>query len=265
MVAAEQPERVEDPAEDAGHRGLAGAGGAGEDEVALGRLDGQALPGAQAGHVQLRGQRLDLPLDRLQAHHALQLGERLFEQGGVGGPGGQAAAAGPPPSPGRRRSSGCRPPDGGSGGESLSVPSLGAEQRVDPVGALQDVLPRRRRGRSPRGRPPRRRSPSPSEIAASRAEVSMKAGSTRCTARYRGRAAADAAGALVGAGQPVAQLLALRLLAAAAHQRGGQQRLRLAVHLQPDPGHARRRGRPLCRAGRRRSADRCAGRVAPSP
>ena len=58
MVAAEQPEGVEDPAEDAGHRGLAGAGGAGEDEVPLRRLHRQALPGPQPRHVQLRGQRL---------------------------------------------------------------------------------------------------------------------------------------------------------------------------------------------------------------
>ena len=53
-----------------------------------------------------------------------------------------------------------------------------------------------------------------------------------------GQGGRGAAGALVGAGQPVAQLLALRLLAAAAHQGGGQQRLGLAVHLQADPGHA---------------------------
>ncbi|CAM5506216.1 hypothetical protein SGLAM104S_10681 [Streptomyces glaucescens] len=79
VVAAEQAERVEDPAEDPGHGGLAGAGGAGEDEVPLGRLDGQPLPGAQPGHVQLRGEGLDLAFDRLQSHHALQFGERLLE------------------------------------------------------------------------------------------------------------------------------------------------------------------------------------------
>ncbi len=39
--------------------------------------------------------------------------------------------------------------------------------------------------------------------------------------------------------QPVPQLLALRLLAAAAHQRRRQQRLRLVVHLQPHARHAR--------------------------
>ncbi|CAM5569198.1 hypothetical protein SFIMM107S_00724 [Streptomyces griseus] len=46
-----------------------------------------------------------------------------------------------------------------------------------------------------------------------------------------------APGALVGPRQPVAQFLALRLLAAAAHQRGRQQRLRLPEHLQPHPRH----------------------------
>lgn len=46
-----------------------------------------------------------------------------------------------------------------------------------------------------------------------------------------------AAGPLVRAGQPVAQLLALRLLAAAAHQRGREQGLGLSVHLQPDARH----------------------------
>lgn len=65
----------------------------------------------------------------------------------------------------------------------------------------------------------------------------MNAGSIRCTARYSGSGRA-APGALVGARQPVPQLLALRLLAAAAHQRGRQQRLGLSVHLQTHPGHA---------------------------
>ena len=46
-----------------------------------------------------------------------------------------------------------------------------------------------------------------------------------------------------GAGQPVAQLLALRLLAAAAHQGGGEQRLGLPAHLQPHPGHAAEQAR----------------------
>lgn len=41
----------------------------------------------------------------------------------------------------------------------------------------------------------------------------------------------------MGPGQPVPQLLALRLLAAAAHQGRRQQRLGLSVHLQADPGH----------------------------
>ncbi len=79
MVAAEQTEGVEDPAQDAGHRGLAGAGGAGEDEVPFGRLDRKALPGPQPGHVQLCRQGLDLAFHRFQTHHALQLGERLLE------------------------------------------------------------------------------------------------------------------------------------------------------------------------------------------
>lgn len=46
------------------------------------------------------------------------------------------------------------------------------------------------------------------------------------------------AGALVGAGQPVPQLLALRLLAATAHQRRREQRFGVAEHLQPHPRHA---------------------------
>ncbi|OEV30686.1 hypothetical protein AN219_09580 [Streptomyces nanshensis] len=52
-----------------------------------------------------------------------------------------------------------------------------------------------------------------------------------------------APGALAGACEPVAQLLALRLLAAAAHQSGRQQRFRLPVHLQTHPRHPREQPR----------------------
>lgn len=53
----------------------------------------------------------------------------------------------------------------------------------------------------------------------------------------QGERGGGTAGALVRAGQPVPQLLALRLFAAAAHQRRREERLGLPVHLQPDPGH----------------------------
>lgn len=79
MVAAQQTEGVEDAAEDAGHRGLAGAGGAGEDEVPLRRLDRKPLAGPQPRHVELSGKSLDLAFHRFQADHALQFGEGLVE------------------------------------------------------------------------------------------------------------------------------------------------------------------------------------------
>ncbi len=43
MVTAEQPQRVEDPAQDPGHRRLARTGGTGEHEVPLRRLHRQPL------------------------------------------------------------------------------------------------------------------------------------------------------------------------------------------------------------------------------
>ena len=51
----QQAQRGEDPAQDPGHRGLAGAGRPGEHEVPGRRLAGQALRVAQPGHPQLRG------------------------------------------------------------------------------------------------------------------------------------------------------------------------------------------------------------------
>ena len=77
MVPAEQTQGVEDPAQDARHRGLARPRGPGEDEVPLGRLHRKALLGPQLRHPQLRRERPHLPLDRFQADHALQLGQCL--------------------------------------------------------------------------------------------------------------------------------------------------------------------------------------------
>ena len=130
-----RPERVEDPAEDARHGGLAGTRGPGEDEVPFRRLDRQPLTGPQPSHVQLRRQRLDLPLDRLQPHHALQL-VRAPPRAGPGrwdrsGSGGHRHAG--PCSRDRRRSPRQREPPGRRVAglrSSRRSPPLRAEQRI---------------------------------------------------------------------------------------------------------------------------------------
>lgn len=249
VIAAEQPEGVEHPAEDAGDRGLSGARGAGEDEVAFGRLHRKALIGAQPRHLQLRRQGLDLALHRLQADHALQLGERLREQHRVGGPRREARGnrlgrqrgllsyglrrrdrcrrrygVGREPQSVAQRATGVGLGTGGGVHRVLTEPSAeGAEgHRREPGGIVDAVVPLEAvvlgDGREPGGRV-HERGIDPVHRPVER----------------QGRGAAP--GALVGAGQPVAQLLALGLLAAAAHQRGRQQRLGLPVHLQTHPGH----------------------------
>ena len=238
MVAAEQSEGVEDPAQDAGHGGLAGAGGAREHEVPLRRLDRQALPGPQPRHVQLRGQRLHLALDRFETDHVLQLGERLFEQCRIGGPGRQmrrshrhdgllADPVGLGRQRARRRQLGLR---------ELEVTALAAEQRVDTVRAVQHVLPDAGQG----DRREVGRVVVPVALG-DRREPGRGVHEGRVDAVHRpvqGQRRGGAARALVRPRQPVPQLLALRLLAATAHQRGRQQRLGLPEHLQSYPCHA---------------------------
>ncbi len=233
MVAAEQAEGVEDPAEDPRHRRLARTRGTGEDEVPFGRLHGQSLAGPQPGHVQLRGQRLDLPLHRLEAHHALQLGECLLEQGRIRRSGrqrrrGHAGLLAHQVALGRQAAgrrfgsesftsrpsapnSGLRP----SGPSSTLAP--GAERQRGQVGRLVVAVALGDR-REPRG--------------------GVHEGRVHPVHRpVQGQGGGGTSRALVCAGQPVAQLLALWLLAAAAHQGGGEQRLGLPEHLEAHPGH----------------------------
>ncbi len=79
----QQPEGGEDPAQDAGDRGLAGAGRPGEDEVPGGRLADQPVRVPQLGHAQLGDDGADLLLDRLQADQLVQLGDRALDGGRV--------------------------------------------------------------------------------------------------------------------------------------------------------------------------------------
>jgi hypothetical protein len=70
----EEAERGEDPADDAGHGGLAGPGRPGEDKMPRRRLAGQPLPVPEPGHLQLRDDLVHLALDRFQADERVQLG-----------------------------------------------------------------------------------------------------------------------------------------------------------------------------------------------
>ena len=78
LGAVEQPERVEDLADHPGHGGLAGARRAEEDEVP------HRLVGAEAGHRPAAGRldrhvdRVHLLLDRPEADHRVQLGQRVL-------------------------------------------------------------------------------------------------------------------------------------------------------------------------------------------
>ncbi len=76
----QQAQRGEDPAQDPGHRGLAGAGRPGEHEVPGRRLAGHALPVPQPGHLELGGDLVHLALDRLQADQVVQLGQRALQR-----------------------------------------------------------------------------------------------------------------------------------------------------------------------------------------
>lgn len=249
MVAAEQPEGVEDPAEDPGDRGLPGARGAGEDEVTFGRLDRKALTGAQPRHLQLRGQRLDLPLHRFQADHALQFGERLREQHRIGGTRGEARRHGL----GGQRGLlpyGLRGRDRyhrryGFGREPQPVAQraarvgLGARCGVHRV--LADTPADGAQGdRREPGRVVHAVVSLEAVVLGDRREPGGRVherGVDPVHGPVEGQRGGAASGALVGAGEPVPQLLALGLLAAAAHQRGREQRLGLPVHLQTHPGH----------------------------
>ena len=79
----QQPQGGEDAAQDARHRGLAGAGRAGEHEVPGGRLAGQAVRVPQPGHPQLGRDGADLLLDRLQSDQLVELGDRALDRGRV--------------------------------------------------------------------------------------------------------------------------------------------------------------------------------------
>ena len=65
------------------HRGLAGARRAGEDVVPGRGLAAQPLPAAHLGHPQLRGDRADLLLDRVQADQPVEFGQRALHRGRV--------------------------------------------------------------------------------------------------------------------------------------------------------------------------------------
>ena len=217
----------------------------------LRRLDRQPLPGPQPRHVQLRGQRLDLPLHRLQADHPLQLRERLVQQHRIASARpGRAAAA-----PARTAVSLTEPV---AGRRAAARPAAAVRARARPHGSRPSPSVPKQRRPAASGRPStscpipaERRSPARS----ARLVVPVALGDRRepgrgvherrvdpvhrPVQRQRGRAAP---GALVGARQPVAQLLALRLLAAAAHQRGGRAAARPARTSPAGPGPSRRTG-----------------------
>ncbi len=93
----------------------------------------------------------------------------------------------------------------------------------------------------------------------------MKAGSTRCTARYRGSAAADRPVPSWARASQYRSSLRWGCSLRAAHQRGGQERLRLAEHLQADPGHAAEEAGLYAQHGVVDQRIRVPGPAAPSP
>ena len=80
----QQTERSEDPADDARHRRLAGAGRPGEYEVPGRRLTGQTLAVPEPGHLQLRDDLVHLALDRLKPDKRVSSASALVDGRGVG-------------------------------------------------------------------------------------------------------------------------------------------------------------------------------------
>ena len=77
MADPQRPQRAIDVAERARDLGLADAGRPGEDHVQAQRRGGQALRAALLLHLQPCDQAIDLTFDRDQAHHGLEILDRL--------------------------------------------------------------------------------------------------------------------------------------------------------------------------------------------